>query len=373
MLHRPSTMPIPTTAPSEPLFKASSKASPKASSKLTSKPPSITDKSLHFDYPGSDITLRSNDSHDFRVSQLYLANSSPVLRELIQSVLNTPDSHVPNGEEQTKGETPLPVVKLPESRVILHSLLTFIFPVPSVLPSFIERTMGLLAVAQKYQMGSVMVNIRGAISRRDPPFILPNTALYVYFLPQKYELHQEALLAAQRTLRLSMAIECLGGKIAFMQGVYLREPRKYHGRVRDNPGSSLSAFRKLGANIGGDLPISPIAVVPKPVRLMNNQVLSSNDHARAAAISLASRQEFAASFAALQQSVEQLSGDMQALSQAVQEMLNSTQSLLETLQEMVQSARRDKKRRARRDSAKKTHRNVLGSSTNDRGPPAGET
>ncbi|KAH8985660.1 hypothetical protein EDB86DRAFT_2328468 [Lactarius hatsudake] len=109
--------------------------------------------------------------------------------------------------------------------------------------------MDLLSVAQKYQMVSVMAHIRGAISRQDPPFILPNTSLHVYFLAQKYELHQEALLAARSTLRLSMTIEDLDDKIGFMPGVYLREPWRYHERVRDNLSSSLSEFRKLGANI----------------------------------------------------------------------------------------------------------------------------
>ncbi|KAI9441885.1 hypothetical protein H4582DRAFT_2074060 [Lactarius indigo] len=212
-----------------------------------SKPPSITDKSLHFDYPGSDIILRSCDSHDFRVPQLYLVNSSPVLRELIKGILNTPDA--PNGEEQTEEQSPLPVVKLPESGVILHSLLTFIFPVAPILPSTTERTMELLAVAQKYQMDSLMTYIRAVISRQDPPFILPKTALYVYFLAQKYELHQEALLAARSTLRLSMTIEDLEDEIGFIPGIYLFELLKYHEKIRNDLGPSLLEFRKLGTNI----------------------------------------------------------------------------------------------------------------------------
>ncbi|KAH8985580.1 hypothetical protein EDB92DRAFT_1356927 [Lactarius akahatsu] len=254
---------LPATVLSEFPFKPPSKPT----SGPPSRHPSITDESLHFDYPGSDIILRSYDSHDFRVPQLYLVNCSPVLRELIRSVSNIPDSHVTNGEEQAKEETSLPVVKLPESGVILHSLLTFIFPVPPILPSFTERIMDLLAVAQKYQMDSVMAHIRGAISRQDPPFILPNTALHVYSLAQKYELHQEALLAARSTLRLSMTIEDLDDKIGFMPGVYLRELWKYHERVRDNLGSSLSEFRKLGANIANcgtqSPPFGPPVPMPK--------------------------------------------------------------------------------------------------------------
>ena len=103
-----------------------------------------SEETVYFDYPGSDIALCSCDSHNFRVPKLYIANSSPVLRELIRSVSNTSD--VINSEEQE----PLPVVNLPESGATLYSLLTFIFPVIPILPSTSEKIMELLAVAQKY-------------------------------------------------------------------------------------------------------------------------------------------------------------------------------------------------------------------------------
>ncbi|KAH9160608.1 hypothetical protein EDB89DRAFT_2235687 [Lactarius sanguifluus] len=194
----------------------------------------VSDEILHFDYPGSDIILRSCDSHDFRVPQLYLVNSSPVIRDLIQGVPSTSD--IANQES-------LPVVELPESGAILHNLLTFIFPVTPVLPSTTELVMKLLAVAQKYRMDSVLTHIR-AHSRQDPPFILPETALHVYFLAQKYELRQEMVLAARSTLRLSMSLEDLVGKIDFMPGTYLRELWVYHERVRTGLVSSLLEFRK---------------------------------------------------------------------------------------------------------------------------------
>ncbi|KAH9021289.1 hypothetical protein EDB85DRAFT_432321 [Lactarius pseudohatsudake] len=198
----------------------------------------ISDETLHFDYPGSDIILHSCDSHDFHVPRLYLVNSSPVLRDLIRDVPSTSDvaSH--------EGREPLPVVELPESGVILHSLLTFIFPVAPILPSTTEIIMKLLAVARKYQMDSVLTHIR-AYSRQDPPFILPETALHVYSLAQKYELRQEMLLAARSTLRLSMTLEGVVDMIDFIPGTYLRELWVYHERVRTDLASSLLEFRNL--------------------------------------------------------------------------------------------------------------------------------
>jgi len=102
---------------------------------------------------------------------------------------------------------------------------------------------------------------------------------------------------------------------------------------------------------------------------MNNHAVSYDDHARVTTISLAS-QDLAASVADLQHSVEQLSQNMQVLLQAAQELLQSIQSLLETSQEIVQSAlteRRDKKRRARRDGARKTSSRNEPGSTNGSG------
>jgi hypothetical protein len=110
----------------------------------------VSDETLHFDYPGSDIVLRSCDSHNFRVPKLYIVICSPVLRMLIRST-----SDVPNGERPE----PFPVVELPESKATLYSLLTFIFPVTPILPSTAEKIMELLAVAQKYQMDSVLGHI----------------------------------------------------------------------------------------------------------------------------------------------------------------------------------------------------------------------
>ena len=68
-----------------------------------------------------------------------------------------------------RGDTSLPVVQLPESGAILHSLLTFIFPVTPIVPSTTEKAMGLLSVAQKYQIVPVMIRIWDRIAQQNPP------------------------------------------------------------------------------------------------------------------------------------------------------------------------------------------------------------
>jgi hypothetical protein len=200
------------------------------------------DETSKFNYPGSDIILRSQDSHNFPLPKIVIVICSPVLRDLIESVSNTSD--VPNGEEH------LPVVNIPESKETLYHLLTFIFPITPVLPPTAEKIMELLAVAQKYKMNSVMSHIRGAISRQDPPFLRSETAFQVYFLAQQYGLHQEAVQAARVTLRFPtrMTIEGLEDKLDFpgMTGAHLYELWKYHEQVRTELKWAVLEFRNSG-------------------------------------------------------------------------------------------------------------------------------
>jgi len=108
--------------------------------------------------------------------------------------------------------------------------------------------MELLAVAQKYEMNSVVRHIRGAISVHDPPFLRSETAFHVYFLAQQHGLHQEAVQAARVTLRSPMIIEGLGDKLEFagMTGTYLHELWKYHKQVRTELKSAFLEFRNSG-------------------------------------------------------------------------------------------------------------------------------
>ena len=198
------------------------------------------DETSRFNYPGSDIVLRSRDSYNFPLPKLNIVICSPVLRDLIESVSNTSD--VPTGEDS------LPVVNIPESKETLYNLLTFIFPVTSILPPTAEKIMELLAVAQKYEMNSIMSQIRGAISLQDPPFLRLDTAFHVYFLAQQYGILQEAVQAARVTLRFPMTIEGLGDNLDFpgRTGVYLHELWKYHEQVRRKLPLAVFDFKIAG-------------------------------------------------------------------------------------------------------------------------------
>ena len=211
-------------------------------------PPQISreDETLDFNYPGSDIILRSRDSYTFPLPKLNVIICSPVLRNLIESVSNTFISNVPNGEGREA--LSLPVVEIPESKETLYHLLTFIFPVTPVLPPTTEKIVELLAVAQKYEMDSVVTHIRGTISLQDPPFLRFDTAIHIYFLAQQYGLHREAVQAARLTMRLPMTFESLGNKLDFpgMTGVYLHKLWLYHKQVRDELKPAILEFKKSG-------------------------------------------------------------------------------------------------------------------------------
>ena len=135
---------------------------------------------------------------------------------------------------ETKDEPLLPVVQLAESHAIISSLLTFVFPVLPVLPPAIEQILELLSVAEKYEMSVALIRIRDCASRRDPPFICPETALHVYSLARKYGLLKETLGAAEETLKSPMTIQDLEDKFDIMPSVALYELWQYRQRVLED-------------------------------------------------------------------------------------------------------------------------------------------
>jgi hypothetical protein len=206
-------------------------------------------ENLLFDYPEADIILRSCDSYEFRVIKHYIVHSSPKLGEKVlispkprPSSLTTPaEAHGGRGENVDG----LPVVSLPVSGAILYSLLTYIFPVPPVLPQTVEPTMELLSVAQEYEMDIVLTHIRNHIAQQTPSFVREETAVLVYTLAQKYGLRKEALQAAKSTLRLSTLTIWhlhLHDELDIMPGASLHELWKYHKRVRSKLKSDLEEF-----------------------------------------------------------------------------------------------------------------------------------
>ncbi|KAH9007872.1 hypothetical protein EDB84DRAFT_1426188, partial [Lactarius hengduanensis] len=220
-------------------------------------------------FPYADIILRSSDSHDFRVQKLYVVDSSPVLAERMAAHDVGPVA--PCDATTVDGETQLPVIQLPENCTILSTLLTFVFPVPSVLPSTTEQILELLSVAQKYEMTTTLDRIRDCASRRNPNFVCAETALEVYSLAWKYGLFEEALRAAEETLKIPMTIDNYEDKLTIIPVPALCELWNYRVQVHNNLNTGFnSEFAKSEvyqslANldcVGGSVEINESSGIP---------------------------------------------------------------------------------------------------------------
>jgi len=224
------------------------------SSTTSRSAPVISIENLHFDYPDADIILRSRDSLEFRVLKIYIIHSSHILgEEMLISPNTLPSPTAIPAEPEVDGPTSanaLQTVELPIDGAILFSLLSYVFPVPPVLPSTPEETMELLSVVQMYKMDVVLSQIRSHISEQNPSFIRKETAYLVYSLAQEYGLRTEALQAARCTLSSTFTIQELASeaKLDMMSGVALHELWKYHKSVRLNLTSDLEEFRMSGAH-----------------------------------------------------------------------------------------------------------------------------
>ena len=240
----------------------------------------ISLENLLLDYPEGAVILRSQDSYEFRVPKRFIIHSSPILREEIPSSPNPqPDASLNFAESDDKGSTGMAnahqVVQLPVIGTILFSLLTYIFPVPPILPSTIEHIMELLSVAQMYKMDVVLTYIRDHIAQQKPPLIRKETAFSVYALAQKHGLRTEALQAARCTLSFStMIIQDLAedDKLGLMPGAFLHELWAYHQRVRSNLTSDIEEYKASeldGIGIFEDMSCQSLADLEIPIWLDN--------------------------------------------------------------------------------------------------------
>lgn len=187
-----------------------------------------------FDDPEVDVVLRSRDFQTFRVLKLYVIRSSTLLGDLIRAAFDTFWT-----ENASSNEMRLPEVQLNDSSTTLSSLLTFIFPIPVILPSTLEETMELLSAAQKYEMSSVLTHIRGFLALQNPPFIRRENAFLAYSAAQRYGLRKEATQAARLTLKFNLTIESLDDELRTIPGPYLYELWNHHKRVRAELSSGL--------------------------------------------------------------------------------------------------------------------------------------
>ena len=207
---------------------------------IQSKVDATTSLPEPLDVSDANLIIRSSDLVNFRVHKAVLAMASPFFKDLL-SLPQPPDSEFIDG---------LPVVQLTEDAELLHSLVSFLYPVPSIIPHSCEKVLYLLAACQKYDMLKAQSHIRAEVDDWCPWGFLPpfgNTVFRVYAIASEKGLIPEMESAARQTLDQPMTFETLGAGLRLFQGSALRDLARFRKRCRDNLITCLKSFLEVGA------------------------------------------------------------------------------------------------------------------------------
>ena len=206
--------------------------------------------------PNADVILQSSDLVNFRVHKSVLAMSSPFFSDMF--TLPQP----PNGTAPDE----LPVVHVSEDAVILNSLISMLYPVPSEIPNSSDDTLALLAAAAKYDMDTIRSSIRAEISRKKLFSSTPGGPFRVYATAYQKKLIPEMATAARLTLGHPLTFESLGNALQLFEGRALRDLvdfrlrsiRKFSGLLLDcDTGPSKIWARCPMASSGDKAPAIP--------------------------------------------------------------------------------------------------------------------
>ncbi|KAI0043122.1 hypothetical protein FA95DRAFT_442523 [Auriscalpium vulgare] len=153
-----------------------------------------------------DVILQSRNGKDFYAHRAILSASSPIFQSLftLPTPRKTPSTIDTPGNTARQHEPDLPVVTLSEDSVVLHALLTWIYPITSIMPTSFDQAALILSCMQKYEMDSSITLLRRYLSTTmSPPhhdLIHAGNALSAYALATSYRLADEARIAAKLTL-----------------------------------------------------------------------------------------------------------------------------------------------------------------------------
>ena len=136
----------------------------------------------------------------------------------------------------------LPVVCLPEDAEVLNSLLTMLYPIPSVMPISYDKSLMLLAASYKYDMAGIKSRIRAEIQSQKFPTPTGAATFRAYAIASRGELSSERETSARRTLDFPMTFEDLSDELPFFEGWALRDLIGFRKRCRDNFISCFQLF-----------------------------------------------------------------------------------------------------------------------------------
>jgi hypothetical protein len=185
-----------------------------------------------FNMRNTDVILRSSDGANFRVHRLVLTTASPFFDDLFS--LPQPDE-----DETIDGAH---VICLPEDKEVLHSLITMLYPIPSVLPDSYNKVLDLLTASQKYDMAAVQSSIRAEVSRKSYPLLTGAAVFHTYAIASSKGLIPEMENAARLTLDYPMTFESIGDELRLFNGWALRDLASFRKRCRDSLVQCLESF-----------------------------------------------------------------------------------------------------------------------------------
>ena len=179
---------------------------------------------LRLDILDANVILRSSDKVNFRVHKGVLALSSPFFKNLL-SLPQPPDNELIYG---------LPVVQVPENAELLNTLVSLLYPIPSVKPRTYKQVFALLAACLKYDMVSTLSNIREEVERGSFPNIDRTEAFTAYGIASSMGLDPEKEDAARLTIGLPMSFESLGEELRSFKVSALCDLFLYHAENNTN-------------------------------------------------------------------------------------------------------------------------------------------
>ena len=149
----------------------------------------------------------------------------------------------PSDEEAFDG---LPIVRLSEDADVLKCLLTMLYPIPSIIFDSYNKTLMVLAAAQKYDMDAVQSHIRDSIQGKKLPMPTGTATFRAYAIASTAGLSSEKETLARLTLDFPMTFEYLCDELPVFEGWVLRDLIRFRKRCRDNLISCFKSFLNLG-------------------------------------------------------------------------------------------------------------------------------
>jgi hypothetical protein len=144
-----------------------------------------------------------------------------------------------SGHEVVNG---LPFVPVPKDAEVLDSLMTFLYPVPSQLPSSKDKILTLLAACQKYDMMTIQSSIRAEISCRGLLLPMDTNTFHLFAVVYRKSLVLEMRAAAHLMLGYPMTFKSLGEALRSFEGLALFDLYCFHQQCRDEIESCSKVF-----------------------------------------------------------------------------------------------------------------------------------